>query len=154
MTEMHDVVEMLLNRIKDYPEDFVVGPNTMLGARMGKWYQALHNAQEVTTEEERAVLEAALKQAKRAVYMGAALKTMMSDEVEQEEDAGNPFMAIKTQGRYPHQTLGQSIAIPTEGVTSMMTQLEAKQKAMEAQMQRQYAANAYGNLLSTGSALG
>lgn len=152
MTEMHDVVEMLLNRIKDYPEDFVVGPNTMLGARMGKWYQALHNAQEVTTEEERAVLEAALKQAKRAVYMGAALKTMMSDEVEQEED--KPYMTMKTQGRYPHQTLGQSIAIPTENVISTMAQIEAKQKAMEAQMQRQYAANAYGNLLSTGSALG
>lgn len=147
MTEMHDVVEMLLNRMKDYPEDFVLEPNSYQ-IHQTKWQKALSMVQGVAAPHEKEALDIRLQEAQRVIYMGAALKTMMSDEVEEKED-DKPYMTMKSSNRYAF-----GISTPTEGVTSMMTQLETKQKAMEAQMQRQYAANAYGNLLSTGSALG
>ena len=90
MTEMHDVVEMLLTRIKDYPEDFVAEPSSSryqieVDNPWTKWNEALRIVRAVTTDEELQALDAALIEAKRAIYMGAALKTMMSaDEPEKE----------------------------------------------------------------------
>ena len=145
MTEMHDVVEMLLSRMKDYPEDFINADAMMMG-RPNKWQRALNIINEVVTQEEKNALALARQEAKRAIHMGAALKTILSDE-EPEED--KPYMTMKTQGRYAVQ--------PTsiEGSSSLMSKLEARVKAQEAQMQRQYALSEYNNSFSvSGSALG
>lgn len=168
MSEMHDVVTILLERMKDYPEDFfsVPNPNTYYDTRASKWYRAAQIINDVVTEEEKAALHAATLEAKRAVYMGAALKTILSDD-ESEED--KPYLTMKTQGRYA-TSLGQSMlatsqamnnaiaidkALAVEGSSSLMSQLEAKQKAAEIDMQRQYALSEYSNSFSvSGSALG
>ena len=159
MTEMHDVVEMLLNRMKDYPEDFVSGAGIGLYQSVNKWESALRLAQDVTTEKERAALETAMKEAKRAVYMGAALKSMLSDESEEED---KPYLTMKTQNRYagfgsvPVKAEGSSIgyntvantinigsAQLTEDKVNLITQLEQRQKAVEAQMKQQLAEKQY-----------
>lgn len=115
--EMHDVVEMLLTRIKDYPEDFIVvpSPNMYIGEakRGNKWWQALQTAKEVMTEEEKVVISDALELAKRKIYMGAALKTIMSDEVVEEQ--GRERMRLDASealsvGQYKHQTIAHTIA--------------------------------------------
>lgn len=85
MAEMHDVVEMLLNRMKDYPEDFVAEPNSYQ-MNQTKWQKALSMVQGVTSPQERAALDIRLEEAQRVVYMGAALKAMLSDEEEEEID--------------------------------------------------------------------
>ena len=140
MTEMHDVVEMLLNRIKDYPEDFY-GVDPGRDFVHNKWIEALNTARQVMTEEEKLVVEAELQTAKRAVYMGAALKTMLgSDEPEQV----NESMIMKTQGRYS-----------TNITTANTIQSTATQRAIEAQMQRDMMMNAYAQSYPiSGSALG
>lgn len=83
MNEIHDVVEMLLNRIKDYPEDFVSIDNLTgitYRADENKWTKAFGLAKSGATKEEGLALEAAYQAAKRAVYMGAALQTILSDD--------------------------------------------------------------------------
>ena len=79
--EMHDVVEMLLSRMRDYPEDFVRTPTESINEYRPatKWERALGMVFEVASPHEREALEIRVAEAKRAVYMGAALKTIMSD---------------------------------------------------------------------------
>lgn len=149
MTEMHDVVEMLLNRMRDYPEDFVdMDYHTHVAHRANenKWTKAFGLAKSGATKEEGLALEAAYQAAKRAIYMGAALKTMLSDDEPEEQT---------NMKQYKHQSLGLNITAPTITTTntSMIADLEARIKAQEVQMQRQYALNTYaGN--AAGSALG
>ena len=150
MTEMHDVVEMILNRMKDYPEDFfsVPNPNTYDDSRASKWYRAAQMISGVVTDEEKDALHAATLEAKRAVYMGAALKTILSDEEPEEEKfmmktsnryAGFGSAPVKAEGStIGYNTMANTITIGsaqlTEDKVNMITELQAKQKAMEAQM--------------------
>lgn len=96
MTEMHDVVEMLLTRIKDYPEDFVGAPNDYRDMAENKWKKALRLIGGVVAPHEKEALDIRLEEAKRAVYMGAALKTILSDE-EPEED--KPYIPMNSANR-------------------------------------------------------
>lgn len=137
---MHDVVEMLLTRIKDYPEDFVIDPE---GYRLGKyveptkWSQALQTAKEVMTEEERVVIDDAMEMAKRAIYMGAALKTIMSEEVAKPEPDPNT-LTYKTAGRYAVQgLLGRTGMVNT--ASNYITEIERRQN--EARLAQERAIN-------------
>lgn len=100
MTEMHDVVEMLLSRMRDYPEDFY-GVDPGRDFVYNKWLEALNTAKQVMTEEEKLIVEAELQAAKRAVYMGAALKTMMSPD--------EPMEEVINRNQYKHQTSSQLV---------------------------------------------
>ena len=77
--EMHDVVEMLLSRMRDYPEDFVGDPADYRDMTENKWKKALRLVSGVVAPHEKEALDIRLEEARRAVYMGAALKTIMSD---------------------------------------------------------------------------
>ena len=140
MTEMHDVVEMLLSRMRDYPEDFVGDPEGCADIRDvvgNKWKKALRLIGGVVAPHEKEALDIRLEEARRAVYMGAALKTILSDDEPEEHTSPNritnPWMS--TTG------LSQAQLIPTSTTTNinLITELEARVKAQEAQMQRQYA---------------
>lgn len=178
MTEMHDVVEMLLNRIKDYPEDFVREPtpkNLYDGyAGRSKWYEALQIAREVMTDEEKAAVNAAGEEAKRAIYMGAALKTIMSEEAQEQDD----LLTYKSSGRYAVQgmqgpttlinaagnlgigiantmsnTAANSIQIGnaqlTEDKINMITEIAKRQKEAEERMkQAQLSPDEYRNAIN------
>lgn len=138
MTEMHDVVEMLLNRMKDYPEDFVAvpSPNNYYDTRASKWYRAMQMANEVVTQEEQNAIALSMKEAKRAVYMGAALKTILSDDEPEEHTSPNRITNpwVSTTGLSQAQLMNNSISMD-----KTLAELEARVKAQEAQMQRQYA---------------
>lgn len=147
---MHDVVEMLLTRIKDYPEDFVEAPN---GKQYGvviddqpwnKWREARNTAYKVATDEEKLALDEATTAAKRAIYMGAALKTIMSDEVVREEPE---TMKMKSSGRYTVQGL--------QGPTAMINATSSAQNAQTLDTQyRQQLAQAQMQSYLNSSALG
>lgn len=148
--EMHDVVEMLLNRIKDYPEDFyVVGG----GYVYNKWLEALNTAKQVMRPEEKAAVESALEKAKRAVYMGAALKTMMGEDLPVEEE-------VISRKQYKHQTSSQlvfsgngNVGIGSATATATATGITTKSTLLDAashinqlesrlkQVEKQYATN-------------
>ena len=132
MTEMHDVVEMLLNRMKDYPEDFVMEPNSY-EIKQTKWQKAWSMVQGVASTQEREALDIRLEEAQRAVYMGAALKTILSDESEEDHSR---IYTTKTVG------FGQA-AIKAEG---------SKIDYIEARKQKEYALNEYANAYPIGSA--
>ena len=150
MTEMHDVVEMLLTRMKDYPEDFVDDPNEIYGRQKdNKWKQALRLIGSVVAPHEKEALDIRIEEAKRAVYMGAALKTIMSDEVEEEVINSKPsYNPFTTTGVSQSLLMNNSIAMD-----KTLVEMEARVKAQEAQMQRQYAMNTYAGS-AAGSALG
>ena len=131
---MHDVVEMLLTRIKDYPEDFVREPDDYSDRRDTKWQIALRKASSGMTVEEKQVVDDALEMAKRAVYMGAALKTIMSEEVVEEPEPN----------LYKHQSLISNIgqhAVHTVGSitanTIANTATNSAQQAQRAQLEYQ-----------------
>lgn len=155
MTEMHDVVEMLLNRIKDYPEDFVAEPAQTYGRigddrRWNKWQDALHTVYQVATDEEKLALDEATTDAKRAIYMGAALKTIMSEELRDEKEP-DP-LTYKSHGRYAVQGLqgpigisnianaaASSITLGNSTLTEKhVSYLEQKVKEAQIKMQRDY----------------
>jgi hypothetical protein len=144
MTEMHDVVEMLLNRMKDYPEDFVTEPDRY-DIKPNKWQKALTMVQGVTSPQEREALDIRLEEAQRAVYMGAALKTILSDE---SEDDGVKLRA----NAHPTNTIGFGQApIKTEGgligyentdqYLKRRMHIELQKKQSEHALQNQIAAN-------------
>ena len=156
MTEMHDVVEMLLSRMKDYPEDFVRDPVKGIEdyRPATKWERALGIAYEAATDREKEALDTQGKEARRAVYMGAALKAMLSDESEEED---KPYLTMKTQNRYAgfgsalvkaegssigYNTVANTISIGsaqlTEDKVNMITELERRiakaEKTMKANL--------------------
>lgn len=151
MTEMHDVVEMLLNRMKDYPEDFVAVQSPMMYRETNKWERALRLVYEVADQHEKDALDIRTQEAKRAVYMGAALKTILSADEPEDED--KPYMTINAAGSlgigtsntpiWSNTSVSNGLTIGnanlTEDKINLISELEARVKAQEAQMQRQYA---------------
>lgn len=146
--EMHDVVEMLLSRMRDYPEDFVGDPDGYADIRDvvgNKWRKALRIIGCVVAPHEKEALDIRLEEARRAVYMGAALKVMLSpDEPMEEEDyinrknrITNPSMA--TTGLSQAQLLPTAISTSSTmlDAASYINQLESRLK----QVERQYAIN-------------
>lgn len=133
MTEMHDVVEMLLSRIKDYPEDFVSDPNDYRDRVPTKWYRALQTARQVMSEEELFIVEAALELAKRTVYLGIALKTVMGgDEVQEEKRSG-----VYTTGFGIAPVKAEGSNIEYDKYANQIALIEERQKLAEAQIRSQ-----------------
>ena len=147
MTDFHDVVEMLINRMKDYPEDFVAQPNSY-DIKQTKWQKALSIVQGVATPQERDALDIRLEEAQRAVYMGAALKTILSDESEEKEKV-DPRV-FKGFGQAPIKAEGGLIGYDTQ---RYMMEMEQRMKELEARKQKEYALNVYANTHPTGSTL-
>lgn len=152
--EMHDVVEMLLNRMKNYPEDFIGSPNDYRDMVENKWKRALRLISGVVAPHEKEALDIRLEEARRAVYMGAALKEILGpDEPMQEVGDGVKLKSashvgfgqapIKAEGgMIGYNTTSNSIHIGkaqlTEDKVNMIDLLEARQKFLEEQMKRQY----------------
>lgn len=138
---MHDVVEMLLTRIKDYPEDFVSDPQVWGShGEPNKWQKALGIAKEVMTEEEKVVIGDALEMAKRAVYMGAALKTIMSEEVVEEPEPNlyKHQSLISNIGQHAVHTVGSITANTIANTaTNSAQQVQRAQQAQRAQLEYQ-----------------
>ena len=109
MSEMHDVVEMLLNRMKDYPEDFVEEPDEYVNRTENKWRKALRLVGSVVAPHEKEALDIRLEEAKRAVYMGAALKTILSTDEELEKERPQLF-----HGKYTTTGAGIDLSTPSQ----------------------------------------
>ena len=146
--EMHDVVEMLLSRMRDYPEDFVGDPDGCADIRDvvgNKWRKALRIIGGVVAPHEKEALDIRLEEARRAVYMGAALKVMLSpDEPMEEEDyinrknrITNPSMATTGLSQAQLLPTGISTSSTMLDTASYINQLESRLK----QVERQYAIN-------------
>lgn len=150
MTEMHDVVEMLLNRMRDYPEDFVSEPNSY-DIRQTKWQQALSMVQGVATPQEREALEIRLEEAQRVVYMGTALKIMLSDEavgdgvkLKSASHVGFGQAPLKAEGgMIGYNTISNSIHIGKAQLTEDKVNMIDLQKVLEEQMKRQIVKKQY-----------
>ena len=131
MTEMHDVVEMLLNRMKDYPEDFVGEPDEYTTMVENKWRKALRLVGSVVAPHEREALDIRIEEARRAVYMGAALKTILSTDEELEKERPQLF-----HGKYTTTGAGIDLSTPSQiSLTNTImnnytTQIEQRQKEL------------------------
>ena len=131
MSEMHDVVEMLLNRMKDYPEDFVGEPDEYVNRTENKWKKALRLVSSVVAPHEREALDIRMEEAKRAVYMGAALKTILSTDEELEKERPQLF-----HGKYTTTGAGIDLSTPSQiSLTNTImnnytTQIEQRQKEL------------------------
>lgn len=150
MTEMHDVVEMLLNRMKDYPEDFVREPNDYGDMVENKWIKALRIVGSVVAPHEKEALDIRMEEARRAVYMGAALKTMLSTDEELEKERPQLF-----HGKYTTTGAGMGPGNHSHTVNAELNkfaiQMEQRQKELEYQRaQREYELSEY----TIGSTLG
>lgn len=142
--EMHDVVEMLLSRMRDYPEDFVGDPDGCADIRDvvgNKWRKALRIIGGVVAPHEKEALDIRLEEARRAVYMGAALKVMLSpDEPMEAEDINrknritNPSMAITGLSQAQLLPTGISNSSTMLNAAAYINQIEARQQAMEAKL--------------------
>jgi len=154
MSEMHDVVEMLLNRMKDYPEDFVDEPTRQPHRyrEATKWERALSMAYEVASVHEKEALDIRNAEAKRAVYMGAALKTILSTDEELEKERPQLFHGkYTTTGAGIDLSTPSQIAISNTGLNKYAIQMEQRQKELAYQKaQREYELSKY----TIGSTLG
>lgn len=152
MSEMHDVVEMLLNRMKDYPEDFVGEPDDYTAMVENKWRKALRLVGFVVAPHEREALDIRLEEARRAVYMGAALKTILSTDEELEKERPQLFHGkYTTTGAGIGTSTPSQIAISNTELDKYVIQMEQRQKELEYQKaQREYELSEY----TIGSALG
>ena len=143
MTEMHDVVEMLLSRMRDYPEDFVGDPADYRDMTENKWKKALRLVSGVVAPHEKDALDIRLEEARRAVYMGAALKVMLSPDEPMEEAINrknritNPSMATTGLSQAQLLPTGISTSSTMLDTASYINQLESRLK----QVERQYATN-------------
>lgn len=155
MTEMHDVVELLLNRMKDYPEDFVREPNEYGDMVENKWRKALRIVGSVVAPHEKEALDIRMEEAKRAVYMGAALKTMLSTDEELEKERPQLFHGkYTTTGAGIDLSTPSQIAISNTGLNKYAIQMEQRQKELEYQKaQREYELSEYADPYTIGSAL-
>lgn len=142
--EMHDVVEMLLSRMRDYPEDFVGDPADYRDMTENKWKKALRLVSGVVAPHEKEALDIRLEEARRAVYMGAALKVMLSPDEPMEEEVinrknriTNPSMAITGLSQAQLLSTGISTSSTMLDAASYINQLESRLK----QVERQYAIN-------------
>jgi len=134
MSEMHDVVEMLLNRMKDYPEDYIGNPDDYGAIVENKWNKALRLVGPVVAPHEKEALDIRLEEAKRAVYMGAALKTMLSTDDELEKERPQLFHGkYTTTGGGIDLSTPSQIAISNTGLNKYAIQMEQRQKELEYQ---------------------
>ena len=132
MSEMHDVVEMLLNRIKDYPEDFVGDPADYRDMTENKWKKALRLVSGVVAPHEKEALDIRLEEARRAVYMGAALKVMLSPDepVEEQKD----LYRVQSNGNLIFGKQGAPVTLSTTS-TNLTNAIQARQDMMNAYAQ-------------------
>lgn len=137
MTEMHDVVEMLLNRMKDYPEDFVGEPDDYTAMVENKWRKALRIIGSVVAPHEREALDIRMEEARRAVYMGAALKTMLSTDEELEKERPQLFHGkYTTTGAGIGSSTPSQIAISNTGLNDYAIQSEYQKSLREYELSK------------------
>jgi len=80
---MLSAVEILIERTKTHPEEFIDG---QLG-KMGKWGDLINNFSPCMTQEEREALAAAMTEAKRTLFNEAVMKRLVgTDGAELSED--------------------------------------------------------------------
>ena len=101
-------VEILLERMKTNPEEFVEG-------EVSKWSRVMDTAWAVLTEDERTVLQSALIEAKRDHFTGEVMR-VLSGDVEEEPTVAERY--------YKHKRLMQGSAIiPPQSMMNQTTQI-------------------------------
>jgi hypothetical protein len=84
-------VEILLERMKTNPEEFVEG-------RLSKWSRVMDTAWAVLTEDERTVLQSALIEAKRDHFTGEVMRVLSGDVEEEPTPAERYYKKSLMQG--------------------------------------------------------
>ena len=120
--------EILLARMKEYPEEFINVNDIALGYDGLRWDRVLRDARDHLPKEDIVALDAGIKQLYVDRFNERVLK-VLAGESEQEESEGN--MTYKTQGRY---TMGMTNALAD-------AHLEHKKHIMEQQRQMNIAQN-------------
>jgi len=101
-------VEILLERMKTNPEEFVEG-------EVSKWSRVMDTAWAVLTEDERTVLQSALIEAKRDHFTGEVMR-VLSGDVEEEPTVAERY--------YKHKRIMQGSAIiPSQTMMNQATKI-------------------------------
>jgi hypothetical protein len=119
--------EILLARMKEYPEEFINQENKALGYEGLRWDRVLRDAREHLPKEDVDALDAGLKRLYIDRFNEKVLKTLAGEAVYESEDT----LTYKTQGRY---TMGMTNALAD-------AHLEHKKHIMEQQRQMNIAQN-------------
>jgi hypothetical protein len=147
---MNSGVELIIERIKDCPEDFYYEPNT---DRSSKWNSLLMEAlrSDVITEEEKIALRHEVTEMGRTRFTEKVMKTLAGVEDETSEDPKSLEDVIKQYRATGISTVGQTqlsstiqspysnttgaVRIPNGSITLGNTSLNEEQlKAMKAHM--------------------
>ena len=96
--------EILLARMKEYPEEFINQENKALGYEGLRWNRVLRDAREYLPKEDVDALDAGMKRLYIDRFNERVLKTLAGEAVYESEDT----LTYKTQGRY---TTGMTNAI-------------------------------------------
>ena len=102
---MNAGVEILLQRMKDNPEDFYYHPNK----GMSRWHRLVDHAiaDEVVTQEEKDALDAGMKEVRRQSFTELVMKEL-AGEGEPSDEKKSPYLAPSATLSVG-ATLGQSI---------------------------------------------
>ena len=111
---MNAGVEILLQRMKDNPEDFYYHPNK----GMSRWHRLVDRAiaDEVVTQEEKDALDAGMKEVRRQSFTELVMKELAGEGEPSDEGKPNPYLAPSATG-LGGVTLGQSTGLTNGGFT-------------------------------------
>jgi hypothetical protein len=101
-------VEILLERMKTNPEEFVEG-------RLSKWSRVMDTAWAVLTEDERTVLQSALIEAKRDHFTGEVMRVLSGDVEEEPTVAERYYTKSLMQGS---ATVSQNALVQATSILS------------------------------------
>jgi hypothetical protein len=125
--------EILLARMKEYPEEFINQENKALGYEGLRWDRVLRDAREHLPKEDVDALDAGMKRLYIDRFNEKVLKTLAGEAVYESEDT----LTYKTQGRY------------TMGMTNALA--EAHQSIRNQAVDQQRLMNSAQNTLSNGA---
>ena len=110
---MNAGVEILLQRMKDNPEDFYYHPNK----GMSRWHRLVDHAiaDEVVTQEEKDALDAGMKEVRRQSFTETVMKELAGEgePSDEEKSLRHPIQGTGLGGL----TLGQSTGLTNGGFT-------------------------------------
>ena len=107
-------VEILLERMKTNPEEFVEGG-------LSKWSRVLDASWAILTEDERDALQAAINEAKREHFNGEVMRVLAQGHDDQLERVDNYLVKqskIPMQGNRPSATVSQNALLQATSILS------------------------------------
>ena len=119
MTEMHDVVKLLLARMESHPEEFG-GDLVATDSREDRWWQILREVREFGTKEEKAALDQAVRKIKLQHAHEAMMDELLNgDERRRKQEEDYEYEQKLQRGLLQRQALQQQLALKQQDVTRL-----------------------------------